>query len=478
MTAFPIVDTVTASQGTGGGITNAWTTQVTDGNNILGTSGHPFVTTIASGTVSFQAGSSIIVMQDGPGSITGSWFVQVTDDNNVLGTSAHPLVVTVISGSTNVAGTVTVQGLTGGEAVSVSGTLNVGNFPATQNVQGVVGGQAVSVSGTITSNQGTAGTVAGSWPVEVTDGNNVLGTSAHPLVVTVVSGSTNIAGTVTIQGLTGGEAVSVSGTVTSSQGTPNTTANAWPVKLASGSLVVGINSGSQLYVTQDDPASVLLSLVYDQSANIAGAFASANTWFKGVYYTVPTGYKFMVGAISSWSADAKSALRTSRVLSLATFNVGTSVFSAGSSFTTPQFASFLEAEVTTATNAGTNSVINITYTNQDGTSGRVASVTVQKSAAVGTKFVATLSGSDYGARSIQSVVTSSGGPLTGIVNINGGILLDTNIVSTIDLVTNVTPANGTMMLRTNEILALDYGAPGGAGNVERSLRVTGILEAS
>lgn len=91
---------------------------------------------------------------------------QVTDGNNVLGTSGHPLVVTVISGSTNIAGTVTVQGLTGGEAVSVSGTL--------------------------VANQGTAGTVAGSWPVELTDGNNVLGTSAHPLVTTMISGSISV----------------------------------------------------------------------------------------------------------------------------------------------------------------------------------------------------------------------------------------------------------------------------------------------
>jgi hypothetical protein len=42
---------------------------------------------------------------------------------------------------------------------------------------------AQSVSGTVTSNQGTPNTAANSWPVEVTDGTNVLGTASHPLKV-------------------------------------------------------------------------------------------------------------------------------------------------------------------------------------------------------------------------------------------------------------------------------------------------------
>jgi hypothetical protein len=45
------------------------------------------------------------------------------------------------------------------------------------------------VSGTVTSNQGTPNTVANSWPVEITDGTNVLGTPAHPVNVTFANGT-------------------------------------------------------------------------------------------------------------------------------------------------------------------------------------------------------------------------------------------------------------------------------------------------
>jgi len=45
------------------------------------------------------------------------------------------------------------------------------------------------VSGTVTSNQGTPNTVANSWPVEITDGTNVLGTPTHPVNVTFANGT-------------------------------------------------------------------------------------------------------------------------------------------------------------------------------------------------------------------------------------------------------------------------------------------------
>jgi hypothetical protein len=52
---------------------------------------------------------------------------------------------------------------------------------AVLTVQGVPGGTASPVSGTVTSNQGTAAALSGAWPVEVTDGTNVLGTAAFPV---------------------------------------------------------------------------------------------------------------------------------------------------------------------------------------------------------------------------------------------------------------------------------------------------------
>lgn len=49
------------------------------------------------------------------------------------------------------------------------------------------------VSGTVTANQGTAAAIAGAWPIEVTDGTNVLGTSSHPLqTISAVASSSTI----------------------------------------------------------------------------------------------------------------------------------------------------------------------------------------------------------------------------------------------------------------------------------------------
>ena len=59
--------------------------------------------------------------------------------------------------------------------------------------------EAVTVgSGTLTANQGTAAAIAGSWPVEVTDGTNILGTSAHPIRIDPTGTTTQpVSGTLT-----------------------------------------------------------------------------------------------------------------------------------------------------------------------------------------------------------------------------------------------------------------------------------------
>ncbi len=73
-----------------------------------------------------------------------------------------------------VSGTVAVSSVAGNvTVVQPSGSslhVDIDNFPATQ-----------PISGTVTANQGTANSVSNAWPVEVTDGTNVLGTAAHPI---------------------------------------------------------------------------------------------------------------------------------------------------------------------------------------------------------------------------------------------------------------------------------------------------------
>lgn len=74
-----------------------------------------------------------------------------------------------------------------------------GNFLETVTVSG----------GTSTVNQGTANTIANSWPVEITDGTNILGTAAHPVATSITnillspSLGTALVGTTTAQSLAG-----------------------------------------------------------------------------------------------------------------------------------------------------------------------------------------------------------------------------------------------------------------------------------
>ena len=401
--------------------------------------------------VAFPLNSSVTASQGSSGSLSNAWPFVLTDLTNILGTTAHPLFVSS-SQLFSVSGTVAVQG-----NVNVTQGTTPWQVSSSQTftVQGAPGMVPVGVSGTTTANQGASGSTA--WKV---DGSAFI----QP-----VSGTN----TLNIQGVVGGQAISVSGTLTANQGTPASLTNAWPIQIVSSSNVANVNRAGQVSVTLDNSSSLPLSIVYDQTVAIAGAFAIAGTWFKGVYYTIPANFKYTFDTTATFAADVRSALRIAKILPLATFNMGTLAFVASSSYVTPQFASFLEVELTTTSSNGTNVVLNISYTNQAGVAGQTATATIQKNATAGTKVLATLSSNDFGVLSVQSVTTGSGGPLQGLTVINGGIMIRNDPVSVASQVATLT--HSYITLRPNDVLALDYGSPGGAGTVERFVRVTGVL---
>jgi hypothetical protein len=60
-------------------------------------------------------------------------------------------------------------------------------------------GSTQPVSGTVTANQGTPNTLANGWPVEITDGTNILGTSSHPVRIDPTGTTTQpVSGTVAV----------------------------------------------------------------------------------------------------------------------------------------------------------------------------------------------------------------------------------------------------------------------------------------
>lgn len=153
--------------------------------------------------------------------VTGTVSVGNTPNVNVL---SMPSITVAVSGVDNVTVSNFPNPLTVNGTVAISGepTVLVGNFPGNQNVTvtnsviPVSGNLSVTVnppalqavSGVVIANQGSPSLLASGWPVEITDGTNILGTVFHPI---------NITGTVT----TSITAVN--------QGSPTPIGSGWPV---------------------------------------------------------------------------------------------------------------------------------------------------------------------------------------------------------------------------------------------------------
>lgn len=98
--------------------------------------------------------------------------IEVSDGTNVIGTSVHPV-------RTDPTGT-------------TSQPVTAASLPLPANAAQETGGHLAAVDintshitdGTAITKQGGANTLANAWPVEVTDGINVLGTVANPVQVT------------------------------------------------------------------------------------------------------------------------------------------------------------------------------------------------------------------------------------------------------------------------------------------------------
>jgi hypothetical protein len=97
------------------------------------------------------------------------------------------------------------------------------------SIQGVTSGTAVTVAGTVTANQGTANTLANAWPIKVTDGTNTSAVKAASTAAVATDPSLVVAFSPNSPLPTGTNSI---GTV--NQGTANVLANAWSQKITDG----------------------------------------------------------------------------------------------------------------------------------------------------------------------------------------------------------------------------------------------------
>ncbi len=203
------------------------------------------------------------------------------------------------STTTATAGTSTVQG-PGTAGTPVGGVLSI---------QGVSGGQAVPISGSITATNPSVGATGATIPASATylgglNGGNLVGvsvdSSGNPIVVGSGVAGTPAGGVVSIQGVGGGTAMPVSGTVAATQsGTWNITNVSGTVSLPTGastettlsalngkfgSLGQKTMAGSAPVVIASDQSAVPVSGTVAISGTVAAT--QSGTWNIGTVTTL------------------------------------------------------------------------------------------------------------------------------------------------------------------------------------------------
>jgi len=182
------------------------------------------------------------------------------------------------------------------------------------------------------------------------------------------------------------------------------------------------------------------------AANTTSGFVSCRKFRET--FTIPTMTSPVTGAYCTYCAFGSYSSGTIRFAAetlLGTLTVSGSSFSAGSTMPTRKVAGGssvatkayeVMAVVTTAFTA-TTPTITISYTNEAGTSGRTATLTLPSNPAIDTAFrvIPHLQSGDYGITSIQDIDTSTGSggvmKIYGLLNIYAGGNTATNHIGII-----------------------------------------------
>lgn len=207
-----------------------------------------------------------------------------------------------------------------------------------------------------------------------------------------------------------------------------------------------------------------VSLYYEQSPSAT----VANQFQRVINYTVPSTYTATILKFTSYQNDASF----SRVLipqTLGTHNNANNNFVESYAYSNLQFGSICYALVTTAIASGAGSVTyTVTYTNQDGTTGRTGTITIPRNSAVGTQWPITLQAGDFGIRSIQGV---SGTPtVAGIIDLVGAIPLAIHADRDSTAQTETIFAPNTLTVAEGSTVVVEF-----AGSATAKLRVFDIL---
>jgi len=200
----------------------------------------------------------------------------------------------------------------------------------------------------------------------------------------------------------------------------------------------------------------------------------ADMWLPVATYTVPAGYDFYPFQVQYLAGNSSSYIRVGENTVMGSLNTNTNVFTDGSAYTSPRFASYLELRMTQTCN--TNMTITITYVNELGTTGRTATIALVGSgpgqSLNGYTYLITLQSGDVGVRDITNISTSATG--NGNFTIYGvnNIIRDTADATTVGY-TDVLEL-GTYIVRSGGLVGLSVSSASTA-SVYRYLIVSGKL---
>ena len=218
-------------------------------------------------TIIDSSGNSIVVSA-GTAIPNSGVMVMGSDGTNshflATDSSGHAIFVGDGTAGTPAGGVVSVQGVSGGTAIPVSFSGN------TTVVGAAASGSAVSGNPVLVG--GSDGTDARTMATDA---------SGHPIIVGDGTAGTPAGGVVSIQGVSGGTVVPVSGSVTANQGTANSLANAWPTEITDGTHgPAAVKAASTAAAAADASLVVALSpnSPLPAGAAVIGAVTQSGTW--------------------------------------------------------------------------------------------------------------------------------------------------------------------------------------------------------
>ena len=168
---------------------------------------------------------------------------------------------------------------------------------------------------------------------------------------------------------------------------------------------VNVNADGSLQVTfasEGSSITRMLELRYSETVGLE----DSDVWEGVMIYTVPEGYTLEIIDFTSYAGNNTSQARATTEVQLGEYDQAADTFTDGDLYTSPYFGALVEVEVITDTTQA--AVYTITYTNQDGTTGRTGTATVPNGSVSGQRFPMTWQSGDYGVTDVTNVTTVGG----------------------------------------------------------------------